>query len=230
MSDQEIMAGTTEATDSSANSNSQETKATAGKTYTQEEFDNHIAGLKASLAKKLLKPYEDLGDPQELRALKEEANKRAQEEQVKRGEFDKILQELASKKDAEIQKRDKLIEEFKVEQPLLATASEFRSVNPEQVKRLLRNYVRLNADGEVEVTDDAGSVRYNDSGKPLSVKELVKDFLSANPHFVQPTPATTNSNHSFKADSGKIDVTKLDMSNPEDRKIYAEWRKRNGIR
>lgn len=222
MSDQEIMAGNNETTDTQANQTSQATEAKQSRTYTQEEFDNHIAGLKASLTKKLLKPYEELGDVEELRNLREQANKKAQEDQVKRGEFDKIIAELASKKDAEIQKRDKMIEEFKVEQPLVSTASEFRSVNPEQVKRLLRGYVRLNTEGDVEVIDDNGSVRYDDSGRPLSVKELVKGFLKENPHFVQPTPSTTNSQHSIRADSGKVDISKLDMKNPEHRKLYAQ--------
>lgn len=219
MSDQQIMAGTTEVTDTSATTESQ---ATTSKTYTQEEFDNHMAGLKASLAKKLLKPYEDLGDPSELRALKEQAQKRAHEESLKRGEFDKIISDLASKKDEEIRRRDQVIEQFKVEQPLLSAAGEFRSVNPEQVKRLLRNNVRLNAEGEVEVTDEKGVVRYTDAGQPVQVRDLVKEFLDSNPHFVQPTPSTTNSQHSFKAQGGPVDLNKLDMKNPEHRKIYAQ--------
>lgn len=229
MTVEQTLAGNNDATDAQAQQTSQETPAVTARTYTQEEFDSHMAGLKSSLQKKLLKPYEDLGDINELRALKEQAQKKAQEEQVKRGEFDKILADLAAKKDAEIQKRDRLIEEFKVEQPLLSVAGEYRSVNPEQVKRLLRPYVRLNGDGEVEVTDDKGTVRYGDNGKPISVQDLVKNFLAENPHFVQATPATTNSTHSVKSTSAKIDVTKLDMKNPEDRKIYAEYRKAAGI-
>ena len=219
MTTEQTLAATEVATEATAN---QETQATQAKTYTQEEFDNHIAGLKASLTKKLLKPYEGLGDPEELRALREQASQREQDESLKRGEFEKVLQEKAQTWNAEIQKRDKMIEEFKVEQPLLATASEFRSVNPEQVKRLLRGYVRLNTEGDVEVVDDSGVVRYDDNGKPISVKELVKGFLKENPHFVQPTPATTNSQHSIKADGGKIDVSKLDLRNPEHRKLYAQ--------
>lgn len=221
------LAATEVATDTTANEQSQVQQA---KTYTQEEFDNHMAGLKASLAKKLLKPYEDLGDVNELRALKEQAQQKAQEEQLKRGEFESILQELASKKDSEIQKRDKEIEKFKVEQPLLQAASEFRSVSPEQVQRLLRNNVRLNAEGEVEVLDEKGQVRYTDKGQALQVKDLVKEFLTTNPHFVQPTPATTNSSHSVNSNNKPLDITKLDMKDPADRKIYAEWRKAQGIR
>jgi hypothetical protein len=231
MTAEQTLAGTNEATDALATQSSQETQAVKeARTYTQEEFDSHMAGMKASLQKKLLKPYEDLGDVTELRELKAQAAKKAQEEQLKRGEFDKIIADLAAKKDSEIQKRDRLIEEFKVEQPLLSIAGEFRSVNPEQVKKLLRPYVRLNGDGEVEVTDDKGTVRYGDDGKPLAVKDLVKNFLSENPHFVQATPATTNSSHSVKSDSNsKIDISKLDMNNPDDRAIYREYRKTHGV-
>jgi hypothetical protein len=219
MTVEQTLASNTEATDASANEHSQ---APAARTYTQEEFDSHMAGLKSSLAKKLLKPYEDLGDPTELRKLKESAQAKAQEESMKRGEFEKVLQDLAAKKDSEIIKRDQVIAQFKVEQPLLQAASEFRSVNPEQVQKLLRSNVRLNGEGEVEVTDDTGAVRYNDAGQPIQVKDLVKEFLSTNPHFVQPTPSTANSNHSVSASNGKIDITKLDLRKPEHRKLYAQ--------
>lgn len=227
MSDNTLAANETPvATDTTAEQN----QAPAARTYTEEEFNNHMAGLKSSLTKKLLKPYEELGDVEELRQLKLAAQQKAQEEQLKRGEFETILQELASKKDSEIQKRDRVIETFKVEQPLLQAASEFRSVNPDQVQKLLRNSVRLNAEGEVEVLDEKGSVRYTDKGTALQVKDLVKEFLTTNPHFVQPTPSTTNSSHSVNSNNKPLDITKLDMSNPEDRKIYAEYRKTNGIR
>jgi hypothetical protein len=208
-----------------------ENQATATKTYTQEEVDNMMARMKGSLQKKLLKPYEDLGDPEELRTLKTEAERKAQAEAIKRGEFEKTLQELAAKKDAEIQKRDSVIKEYKVNTPLLNAAAQYRSVNPEQVKSLLSTNVRLNSEGEVEVIDTKGAVRYTDAGTPLGVDDLVREFLDRNPHFVQPTPATTNtqSSHSSQSHSNKIDITKLDMKNPEHRKVYAEYRKKSGL-
>jgi hypothetical protein len=208
-----------EATDASANTDSQ---AKPAKTYTQEEFDNHMAGLKASLSKKYERQFADLGDIDELRQLKTEAESKRLEDAKKRGEFEKLMQDLATKKDAEIQRRDAVIKEYKVDTPLVNTAAKYRSVNPEQVKSLLKSNVRLNEDGEVEVVGTDGTVRFNDSGKPLGVEELVKEFLDANPHFVQPTPATTNSSHSIRADSGKVDISKLDMRNPEHRKLYAQ--------
>ena len=64
-----------------------ENQAQATKTYSQEEVDNMMARMRGSLEKKLLKPYQDLGDPDELRNLKSEAERKAQEQQIKRGEF-----------------------------------------------------------------------------------------------------------------------------------------------
>ncbi len=214
---------TTEVTDTAGKD--LENLANGSKTYTQEEFDKHMAGLKSSMAKKYEKQlgiYAELGDIETLKTLKTEAEKRQQEQQIKRGEFEKTLQELAAKKDAEIQKRDSVIKEYKVNTPLLSAAANMRAVAPEQVKALLNNNVRLNADGEVEVVDSKGSVRYNDKGAPLSVEDLVREFLDLNPHFVQPTPATTNTKSSHTVDSAnKIDISKLDMRNPEHRKLYA---------
>lgn len=216
-------------TDTPANETSQDTGATQ-RTYTQQEFDDAMAKMKAVVAKKAVKAYEDLGDIEELRRLKAERDEREQQEALKRGEFEKIMQELAARKDAEIARRDAKIQEYTVDVPLVTEAARLRSVNPDQVKSLLRNQVRLNAEGEVEVVDAHGQVRYNDQGRPLAVPELVSEFLTANPHFVQPTPATTNSRTSITAPSqGPLDVTKLDMKNPEHRKIYAEYRKTAGI-
>jgi hypothetical protein len=205
-------------------------QAQAVKTYSQEEVDNMMARMKGSLQKKLLKPYEDLGDPDELRQLRDEAQKKQQAEAIKRGEFEKTLSELAAKKDAEIQKRDSIIKEYKVNTPLLSAAAQYKAVNAEQVKALLSNNVRLNEVGEVEVIGSDGSVRYNDTGAALGVEDLVREFLDSNPHFVQSSPATTNTKSNVSNGSqAKMDITKLDMKNPEHRQVYAEYRKANGL-
>jgi hypothetical protein len=196
------------------------------KTYSQQEVDNMIAGMKSSLQKKLLKPYEELGDINELRQLREQAHQAQQEQQLKRGEFDKIIGDLAAKKDAEIARRDNIIQEYRVDVPLVNAAAQMRSVNPEQVKSLLRSNVRLNGDGEVEIVDTKGQVRYTDSGTLYQVGDLVKEFLEANPHFVQPTPATTNSRSSISASYNEVDVTKLDLRLAEHRQLAKEWQSR----
>ena len=223
------LAGTTEGTDTSSQTSQVQEQAAPGKTYTQEEFDNHIAGLKSSLTKKLLKPYEDLGDVNELRELKTQAQKKAQEEQMKKGEFEKILQDMAAKKDAEISKRDSVIREYKIETPLVNAAAKYRAVAPEQVRTLLKNNINLNADGEVEVLDNNGQIRYSDKGTALTVDDLVGEFLSQNPHFVQANPATSATKSSITNSQSPLDITKLDMKNPEHRKVYAEYRKTAGL-
>jgi len=203
----------------------------ATKTYSQKEVDDMMARMKGSLQKKLLKPYEELGDPDELRQLKLEAEQRRQEQQLKRGEFEKTLQELAAKKDAEISKRDAVIKEYKVNTPLLSAAAKFNAVNAEQVKALLSTNIRLSDSGDVEVVDSKGSVRYNDKGEPIGVEDLVKEFLDTNPHFKMANPATTQtrSNVADKAIGKKVDISKLDMKNPEHRAAYREYRKAQGI-
>ena len=208
-----------------------EIEAPAEKTFTQKEVDDMMARMKGSLTRKLENKYSDLGDVEELRHLKTEAEERQRKEQIKCGEFEKTLQELAAKKDSEIQRRDSIIKEYKVNTPLLNAAAKYRSVNPEQVKQLLSNQVRLSEGGDVEVVGKDGSVRYNDSGAPIGVDDLVKEFLDTNAHFVAPTVSTTNSKSSLGVESntGKIEFSALDMSNPEHRKRYAEAKAKGNI-
>ena len=205
-------------------------QAQAVKTFTQDEVNSILARTKSQLEKKYASKYEDLGDPEELRNIKSDYEKRQQEQQIKRGEFEKTLQELAAKKDAEIYKRDSVIKEYKVNVPILSAAAKFNAVNAEQVKSLLAQNVRLNSEGEVEVVDEKGSVRYNDRGEPIAVEELVRGFLDSNPHFRMASPSTTNtrSNIANKV-SGPLDITKLDMNNPEHRALYREHRKTLGL-
>ena len=226
MADQNI--GNNDVTDTSLNSQVEDQQ-TQVKTYTQEEFDNHMARMKASIAKKYEKTFAELGDIEELKSLKQQAEQRKQEESVKRGEFEKVLQELAQKKDAEIQRRDAIIKEYTVDVPLVTAAAQYKAVNADQVKALLKPNVRLSQDGEVEIVDKEGKVRYNDSGQPFKVEDLVKEFLDGNPHFKQASPATTNSKSNISSSREKLDITKLDMKNPEHRKIYAQYRKDSGL-
>jgi hypothetical protein len=207
-----------------------ENQAPAEKTYTQREMDDMAAKLKTAVARKVQKQYEDLGDIEELRALRQQADKTRVEEATKKGDFERVIQEIAAKKDAEIQKRDAIIKEYKIDTPLLSTAAKYRAVAPEQVKALLKNNLRLSEDGEVEVLDQSGQVRYTDAGNQMSVDELVIEWLDKNPHFVQATPATTQSRNSIdNSRPGPLDITKLDMKNPEHRAQYAEYRKKAGI-
>ena len=216
------MSENTLATDTGTDPVVNEESQATGKTYSQEEFDKHMAGLKNSIAKKYEKTLAELGDLEELKALKQQAESKRTEESIKKGEFENILKDMAAKKDAEIQKRDQMISEFKIEMPLVQAAAQFKAVAPDQVKALLKNNIRL-VDGEVEVVDTSGQVRYSDNGTAMTVTDLVQEFLAKNPHFVSASPATTNTKSSVNPGKAMdIDVSKLDMKNPEHRKLYAE--------
>jgi hypothetical protein len=221
--DGESLENQTQATDATA---STENQGTATKTYTQEEFDQHMAGMRKAIEQKFEKRFNELGDLDELKQLKANAEKQKQEEAMKRGEFEKVLQDLAAKKDAEIQQRDSIIKEYKVNSPLLDAAARYKAVAPEQVKSLLQSNVRLGEAGDVEVVGTDGTVRYNDSGSPYSVDDLVKEFLTTNPHFVSSGPSTTNtrSNDGATIGTGEFDFSKLDMKNPADRQKYKQAR------
>lgn len=198
-------------------------------TYSQKQVDDMLARMKTSITKKLTGKYQDLGDPDELRNIVEQHKKREHETAMKRGEFDRILQEVVSKKDLEIQKRDEMIREFKIEQPLVNIAAKYKSVNPEQVKALLKNGLRLNEDGEVEVIDTkTKSVRYRNDGKPYDVETYVKEFLDTNPHFVSASPATVNTQSNVsKIAAGNFDLADLDLTRPDHRELYKQAKKQN---
>ncbi len=199
------------------------------KFYTQKEVDDMMARTKTAIQRKVTSKYEELGDIEELRQLKTEYEQRKLEDQKKRGEFDKIMSELAAKKDAEIAKRDEIIRSYTVDMPLVSTAAQLGAVNPKQVQALLRPSLRLGESGEVEVLDEKGTVRYSDKGQPFKVEDLVKEFLDSNPHFKSAGPATTQGKSNLNQSRDKLDITKLDMKNPNDRKVYSEYRKAAGI-
>ena len=199
------------------------------KTYSQKEVDDMMARTKSAVQKRVTSKYEDLGDPEELRQLKADYEARKLEESKKRGEFDKIIAELAQKKDEEIRKRDEIIKSYTVDLPLVNAAAQYGSVNPKQVQALLKPNLRLNDSGEVEVLDDKGTVRYSDKGQPFRVEDLVKEFLDTNPHFKAAGPTTTQSKSNVNQSREKLDISKLNMSNPADRKLYAEFRKSSGL-
>lgn len=200
------------------------------KFYSQKEFDDAMAKTRAAVERKMQKTLAELGDIEELKSLKQQVESKRFEEQKSKGNFEEILKEMASKKDAEIQKRDQIIAQYRVESPLVEAAAKYRAVAPEQVKALLRNQIKLTQDGEVEIVDNSGNPRYKDNGDPFGVEDLVKNFLDTNPHFVAAGPTTTDTRSSVGSSAGRqpVDITKLDMSRPGDRKIYAEWKAQQG--
>lgn len=221
------MSDTTLANDETGSSDKQ--SQAQEKFYSQKEFDDAMAKLKSSVARKYERQFEELGDIEELKRIKAEAEQRKVEDQKKRGDYDKIIAELAAKKDEEIRKRDDIIRNYTVDMPIVDAAAQLGAVNPTQVRQLLRSNVRLGESGEVEIVDEKGTVRYSDRGKPFGVQDLVKEFLDQNPHFRSAGPSTAHTKSNVAQTREKFDVTRLDMSNPKDRKAYADYRRQQGM-
>lgn len=204
----------------------------SNKGFTQEDIDRIVKERLARERSKILKQYEGV-DVDRYRALLDAEEKKAHEEQVKRGEFEKILQSTVQKKDTMISQLQNELKAIKVDGTLLNAASSRKAINPQQVARLLKDQIRLNDSGEVEVLDESGSVRYNDRGSVMGIEDLVGEFLQTNPHFVNAGPAGTGTQSAVAKSNGSLgipDASKLNMNDPKDRAVYRDLMKSKGIR
>ena len=184
--------------------------------------------VKERLARERRKIYKELGT-EDLNAAKlslQEKQEKELEIKKQRGEFDEIIKQQADKSNAEIANLKTQLEQIKINDSLLSSASKHRSNVPDQVVQLLKSNVKLNDDGKVEVLAENKQPRYNTKGELLSVDEYVQEFLTQNPHFQAATPSGSGSvSNVGKVDAKPFNIADLDMTKPEDRKQYAEYRK-----
>jgi hypothetical protein len=199
--------------------------------FTQEDIDRIVKERLDRERKKFAKQFEGI-DVEKYRELTAREESIRLEQEKKQGNFEKVLQETVGKKDQTIKQLQDQLQSIKVDGSLLNAASSRRAVNPQQVVRLLKDQIRLSDGGDVEIVDDNGGPRYMDSGSLMTVDDLVNEFLTTNPHFVSAGPSGSGSGGGVgKATgaTGKIDITKLNMSDPKDRAIYKEYRKANNL-
>jgi len=199
------------------------------KTYSQAELDAIAAEVRRKTEAKFYKKYGQV-DVEKYPALmaKEESEKIAKAQE--KSEFEKLLKENAEKFNSKISSLTSELTKIKVDGALINAASTKKAVNPDQVARLVRDSVRMSETGEVEVIDPkTGQTRYTDNGDALTIDGLVTEFLTTNPHFVSAGQPGGGSKSNTNAEGiSKVDVNKLDMTNPEHRKQYAEYRKKLG--
>ena len=203
------------------------------KTFSQDELDRIVKERLDRERKKISKQYEGI-DVSKYREMMDAEEQQRLEQQKARGEFEKVLSETVQKKDTAIQQLQNELHSIKVDGALLNAASAGRAVNPQQVVQLLKNKTKLNEVGDVEVLDDSGNVRYTDQGVAMTTNDLVNEFLTQNPHFISAGPtgsgAQSNIANSSNATPGQVDVSSLNMNNPEHRAIYKEHMRSKGIR
>ena len=156
----------------------------ASKTFTQADVDK-ILEQRLARERKRFEKMTDGVDIDEAKRVLAEREQAELERQKERGEFENVLKKTVEKKDMTIQSLTSKLHQIQVDGALLNAASTKNAVSPEQVSALLKGQTRLSDDGQVEILDKNGSIRYNDNGELLSVNELMEEFLTANPHFVR---------------------------------------------
>ena len=195
-------------------------------TFTEDEMNEIV---KRRIAKERGIWYKKLG-VEDFETIKQavKSQKDAEEKQrIQKGEFEEILKTRTQEFNKEKENLESQLRDIKINKSLLSSASRNKAINPDQVVELLKNNIQLNESGNVEILDKNGIARYNKQGELLTTDELVQEFLTQNPHFVSATPSGsgTVSNVDRQELNKPLNLSELNMNNPEDRKKYAEYRK-----
>ena len=190
-------------------------------TFTQAQLDNIIKSRLDAEQKKHQRMLDDAKKKEED-AAKEKLVKEAKS----KAELEKLMQQRIAEKDTEILKYKNEIKKERIDNSIMSVASKHNAINPSQVVSLLKDTVKLNDDGRVEILDNNSNIRYNEKGNLLTIEEKVKEFLQANPHFSVSGKSGTGSQSSVEGKTVKpFNIQDLDMSKPDDRAKYAEYRK-----
>ena len=190
-------------------------------TFNQEDVDRIVKQrLEAEKAKHQRKI-------DETRKKEEEIAKEKQIAEAKtKADLENLMKARIAEKDKELADWKSKVKTINVDNSILSLASKNNAIAPDQVVSLLKNEVNYNDDGRIEILDNNKNIRYNPKGELLTIEDRVKEFLDANPHFRKGSLAGTGSTSSIEGKTVKpFNIQDLDMSNPEDRKRYAEYRK-----
>ena len=190
--------------------------------FNQDQVNNIVQQRLDAEKKKQQRMFEEMKKKEE-EALKE---KQIQEAKTK-ADLEKLMQERIAEKDQEINRFKNEIKKERVDNSILSVASQNNAVSPSQVVSLLKDQVRLTDDNRVEILDNNSNVRYNPKGELLTIEEKVKEFLDSNPHFRKGSLSGSGSQSAIEGKTVKpFNIQDLDLSKPEDRNKYAEYRKK----
>ena len=199
----------------------EETKTQEQRMFSQDELNDILSKRIAQVKSK----YDDI-NPDEYRELKTLRQQQEEEQMIKRNEFDKLLKQTKVKADEEVNTLRGELEKIKVDGALISAASQKGSVNPEHIAQLLKTSVRLDPNGSVTVVDSEGNPRYTESADPMSVTDLVEDFLSVNTYYRSAGPQGTGSqsNTNVKSSTQSVELSQLDLSRPDHREVYRKMK------
>lgn len=192
----------------------------AAKTFTQEEV-NLLVGKRVAAVNKKFENV-NLEEYNALKSLKEQVE---EEKLIKKEDFQGVLKKQQEKSNGEITRLRSELEKIKIDGALIDAASKAKSVAPDHVAQLLRSNIQLSDDGNVIVTDSEGKQRYTDNADPMSVNQLVEEFLSSNQYFKSAGPSGAGSTgNTNNQDQQSFDLAQLDLNKPEHREIYKKMK------
>jgi hypothetical protein len=195
---------------------------TKSNVFTQEQLDNIIKSRLEAEQRKYEKRLQE-EEKQKAEILKQKQLEEAKTKQ----DLEKIMQERLSEKEQELLRYKNQIKKEKVDNSILSVASNNQAINPSQVVALLKDEVKYTDDGRIEVVDNNSNVRYNAKGELLTIEDRVKEFLDSNPHFRKGSLSGSGSQSAVGGKTVKpFNLQDLDLTKPEDRKAYAEYRKK----
>ena len=190
--------------------------------FTQEQLDKVISSRLEAERRKYEKKLQE-EENQKAEILKQKQLEEAKTKQ----DLEKIMQDRLSEKEQELNRYKNQIKKEKVDNSILSVASSNKAISPAQVVALLKDEVKYNDDGRIEVVDNNSNVRYNANGELLTIEDRVKEFLDSNPHFRQGSLSGSGSQSAIGGKTVKpFNLQDLDLTKPEDRKAYQEYRKK----
>ena len=186
------------------------------KTFTQAELNEIVAKRIGQMKSK----YEGI-DPDEYKSLKSLKEQIEEDQLIKKQDFDGVLKKHKEKADAEVSRLRAELEKIKIDGALINASSKAKAVSPDHVAQLLRNQLKLDESGQVQVLDTDGKPKYTDSMEPMTVDALVEEFLASNQYFKAAGPSGTGSQgNTREASTQSVDLRNLDMNLAEHREIY----------
>ena len=218
----EVVQPITEQTEAPTETKVEATQEVKEMKFTQDQLDKVISSRLEAERRKYEKKL------QEEENQKAEIIKQKQLEEAKtKQDLEKIMQERLSEKEQELNRYKNQIKKEKVDNSILSVASSNKAISPAQVVALLKDEVKYTDDGRIEIVDNNSNVRYNSQGELLTIEDRVKEFLDSNPHFRQGSLSGSGSQSAIGGKTVKpFNLQDLDLTKPEDRKAYQEYRKK----
>jgi hypothetical protein len=190
--------------------------------FTQDQLDKVISSRLEAERRKYEKKLQE-----EENSKAEIVKQRQLEEAKTKQDLEKIMQQRLSEKEEELNRYKNQIKKEKVDNSILSVASLNKAISPAQVVALLKDEVKYTDDGRIEIVDNNSNVRYNSKGELLTIEDRVKEFLDSNPHFRQGSLSGSGSQSAIGGKTVKpFNLQDLDLTKPEDRKAYSEYRKK----